>query len=215
MSTASAAAIANRPDESTRRRRSERLGVEERRRQLLDLGVRIVATRRYEESWLEEVADSAQISKGLIYHYFGTKRGFYVAILRHIAQDLARSWADNVTPLIEQGATADAVNRAGLDAYLDYAQAFPAAFRTLIEAGAGIDPEVKRVEGYLREQLIRHVAHYRGLEDLPELARTGIKGWAAFAEQVTLDWLEGERNDREAVVAMLLAVMGAMLSKSL
>ena len=215
MTTSAAALAVEKPRITTRRRRAERLGVEERRQQLLELGVKIVATRRYEEPWLEEVARTADISKGLIYHYFDTKRGFYVEILRFIAQGLGKNWADTVTPLIKGGAAADDVTDAGIGAYLDYAKAYPAAFRTLIEAGAGIDPQVKQVDGYLREELIKHIAHYHGLEGLPPLARAGVKGWAAFAEQISMDWLDNDDLKRDDVVKVMRSMMRALFPATL
>ncbi len=211
MNTSNTAAVAVKHG----RRRAERLAVEQRRQQLLVLGVKIVATRRYEEPWLEEVARSADISKGLIYHYFDTKRGFYVEILRHIAQELSKTWAEIVTPLINAGASADDVTVAGIEAYLDFAEAYPAAFRTLLEAGAGIDPEVKEVEAYLREEIIRFIASYYGLQALPPLAQAGVKGWSAFMEQVTLEWLEGDAMERNKVVEMLLGVMRSLFPRTL
>lgn len=210
MSTAASAVSVNKASQNSGRRRAERLGVEERRKQLLELGVKIVGTRRYEEPWLEEVARTADISKGLIYHYFDTKRGYYVAILRFIAQGLARRWTDTVTPLIEQGAKADAVTVAGLEAYMDYAQDYPAAFRTLIEAGGGIDPEVKKVDAFLRDQIIGHVTRFYGQDELSATMKAGVKGWAAFAEQVSLDWLENDSIKREDVVEMARSVLRSM-----
>lgn len=215
MSTSAAAIAVDKPRTSSRRRRAERLGVEERRQQLLELGVKIVATRRYEEPWLEEVARTADISKGLIYHYFDTKRGFYVEILRFIAQGLAKNWSDIVTPLLKSGAPADDLTDAGLSAYLDYAQTYPAAFRTLIEAGAGIDPEVKQVDGYLREELIRHIANYHGLDGLPPLARASVKGWAAFAEQISMDWLDNDELKRDDVLKVMRSMMRALFPATL
>lgn len=215
MSSAAAVDAAKEPQRtSSRRRRAERLDVDARRAQLLELGVKIVGTRRYEEPWLEEVARTADISKGLIYHYFETKRGFYVEILRHIAETLAQRWTDNITPLVERGESAQAVNRAGLNAFLDFAKAYPAAFTTLMEAGAGIDPQVKSVESYLREELIRHIAHFRGTQDLTPAQRTGVKAWAAYVERLAVEWLESDQIPRDQVLKMALAVLIATFSVS-
>ena len=216
MSVVNIAIAENKPSVKPGRRRAERLGVAQRREQLLKLGVKIVATRRYEEPWLEEVARTANISKGLIYHYFGTKRGFYVEILRYISKGLAKTWSDTVTPLIKSKAAADDVTMAGLNAYLDYAETYPAAFRTLSEAGAGIDPEVKQVDSYLREEIIRHIADFYGREELPALSRAGIKGWVAFTEQVLLDWLaDDESLQRQDVLVMLRDVMRSLFPATL
>lgn len=212
MSTSAATLASKVRKQRPHRRRAERLAVEERRNQLLELGIEIVGQRRYEEPWLEEVARTANISKGLIYHYFDTKRGYYVAILRHIAQGLADTWTDTVSPLIDKGAPGEEMMQAGLDAYLDYACAYPAAFRTLFQAGAGIDPEVGEVDTYLREQVIGHIARFLGTEDLPLSQRAGLTGWIAFSEQVCMDWLENDSLARKDVREMMGAVLVALFS---
>ncbi|MDX1497346.1 MAG: TetR/AcrR family transcriptional regulator [Salinisphaeraceae bacterium] len=207
-----AAAIAEDKVTPPVRRRAERLAVAERRKQLLELGVKTVGARRYEEPWLEEVARTADISKGLIYHYFDTKRGYYVEILRYIAQDLAQSWQESVSPLIAGSASADEVTTAGLNSYLDFAQQYPAAFRTLMEAGGSIDPEVKQVEGFLRDELITHITRFAGQDDLPELMKAGIRAWAAFVEQLSVEWLESKNINRDEVIKMACAMMQSMVA---
>jgi AcrR family transcriptional regulator len=54
-------------------RSRRRLDPEQRRAQLLDIGARLFAERAYEDVWIEEVAELAGVSRGLMYHYFPTK----------------------------------------------------------------------------------------------------------------------------------------------
>ncbi len=59
-----------------------RLDVEERRKQLVALGNELFSKRTYDEVSIDELARAAGISKGLLYHYFPTKRDFYIATVR-------------------------------------------------------------------------------------------------------------------------------------
>src|SRR3712207_9431639 len=57
-----------------------RLAPEQRRTQLLDLGVRLLATRSLDELSIDLLAEEAGISRGLLYHYFGNKHAFHEAV---------------------------------------------------------------------------------------------------------------------------------------
>ena len=65
-----------------------RLSPAERREQLLDLGVRLLADRSLDELSIDVLAEEAGISRGLLYHYFGNKAAFHEAVVRHAADDL-------------------------------------------------------------------------------------------------------------------------------
>jgi AcrR family transcriptional regulator len=65
-----------------------RLDVEERRKQLVALGIELFAERTYDDVSIDELAHAAGISKGLLYHYFPTKRDFYIATVKQAAQEL-------------------------------------------------------------------------------------------------------------------------------
>ncbi|MGZ8718810.1 MAG: helix-turn-helix domain-containing protein, partial [Aeromicrobium sp.] len=59
-----------------------RLSREDRSDQLLDLGAELFATRSYEDVHIEEISELAEVSRGLLYHYYPTKRAFFAALLR-------------------------------------------------------------------------------------------------------------------------------------
>src|SRR4051812_45882941 len=65
-----------------------RLDVDERRAQLLSLGLERFSERSYDEVSIDDLARAAGISKGLLYHYFPTKRDFYIAALAQAAEQL-------------------------------------------------------------------------------------------------------------------------------
>ena len=70
--------------------RRRRLSVDDRRDELLRVGMELFSTRAYDEIWVEEIADRAGVSRGLLYHYFPTKRDFYVAVNRAAAAEVRR-----------------------------------------------------------------------------------------------------------------------------
>src|SRR3954452_15993907 len=89
---------------SSRRRRTApsraRLPVDERRTQLLDLGIRLFSEQPYEDLSIDQLAEAAGISKGLLYHYFQNKRGFYVEVVRAASMQLrALTEPDESLPL--------------------------------------------------------------------------------------------------------------------
>jgi len=65
-----------------------RLSVEERREQLLRLGQELFSQRAFAEISVDEIADAAKISKGLLYHYFPSKRDLYLACVERASTAL-------------------------------------------------------------------------------------------------------------------------------
>ena len=80
--------------ELTRRRR---LSTDERREQLLAAGAELLGRRPYDEVSIEEIAAAAGVSKGLLYHYFPTKKDFVVAALERGQDELAELTAPDPT----------------------------------------------------------------------------------------------------------------------
>src|ERR1041384_6692618 len=70
------------------RPRRVRLETDQRRAQLLALARKAFSDRSYDDVSIDDIAREAKISKGLLYHYFPTKRDLYVAGLREIAAAL-------------------------------------------------------------------------------------------------------------------------------
>ncbi len=53
----------------------------ERRERILATGIRAFSLRPYQEVSTESVTKECAISKGLLFHYFGSKKGFYLCCL--------------------------------------------------------------------------------------------------------------------------------------
>jgi AcrR family transcriptional regulator len=121
---------------------------------------------------LEEIAELAGISRGLLYHYFPTKRDFYVAVSRAAAAESGELTApDRFLPASER-------LRAGIDAFVRYAEEHSQGFLTAYRGSLAGDPEVRAIveEGRQRQaaRILETVAS--DAEPAP-LLRLAVHGW--------------------------------------
>ncbi len=185
-----------------------RLDNDERRAQLLQLARKAFSDRSYDEVSIDDLAREAKISKGLLYHYFPTKRDLYVAGLREIAEELVQRVSNIPTDL----PPIDRV-RHGLDAYLDHVSQHSRAFVSLMRGGIGSDPEVAAVVEGVRERLADHF-----LEETPLASafaknvrfQIALRGWIGFVEGASIDWCANPRLSREELRELLTSIMIAV-----
>src|ERR1043165_4099253 len=113
-----------------------RLGVDERRRRLLELGAELVTQHGYDELSMAKIARAAGISKALLYHYFPSKQRYFAATLEQAASELAdTTQPDPDLPPVDQLAQS-------LDAYLRWVERHAGAYQKLI-TNVGAVPEVR------------------------------------------------------------------------
>jgi AcrR family transcriptional regulator len=186
-------------------RRRVRLDNDSRRAQLLLLARKAFSDRSYDEVSIDDLAREAKISKGLLYHYFPTKRDLYVAGLREIAEELVQ----RCTAIPNDLPPVDRV-RAGLDAYLDHITQHARAFVSLMRGGIGSDPEVSAViEGVRRRLAERFLEGSPFANILSEDARfaVAVRGWIGFVEAVSIEWCASptlSRNDLRDLLSQIL-----------
>jgi AcrR family transcriptional regulator len=181
-----------------------RLSVEDRREELLRVGMQLFSTRAYEEIWVEEIAERAGVSRGLLYHYFPTKRDFYVAVTRAAAAEVGALTAP------ERSLPAQERLRAGIDAYLRYAEAHPHGFLTAYRGGLAGDPEVRAIVEEGRQRQSARILE--GLDREPDaLLRLAVYGWTAMAQAVTAEWLRRREISRELVRDLLAGALAGAI----
>jgi AcrR family transcriptional regulator len=192
-----------------RPKRRIRLENDERRAQLLALARKAFSDRSYDDVSIDDLAREAKISKGLLYHYFPTKRDLYVAGLREIAEELVLK----LTSVPRDLPPADRV-RTSLDAYLDFVTQHSRAYVSLLRGGIGSDPEVNAVVTGVRKRLAESFVEGSPLE--PMLAgkpqfETAVRGWLGFVEHASIDWLENARMPRDQLRNLLSEVLLAIM----
>jgi AcrR family transcriptional regulator len=167
-----------------------RMSPESRREQLLDLGARLLSTRTLDEISIELLAEEAGISRGLLYHYFGSLQEFHVAVVRRAVQDIFAITAPrDIDDPVEQLAVS-------LGAYADYVSANYTGYVSLIRAAAGGNEELREIYLEARRALTGRIFEIAGPDDLAALGfvdsaatRLLVDGWAAMVENVVVAWV--------------------------
>ncbi|MFE9612213.1 TetR/AcrR family transcriptional regulator [Streptomyces sp. NPDC006012] len=182
------------------RRTRRRLSTQERREQLLSVGARLFSEKPYDEVWIEQVAEIAGVSRGLLYHYFPTKRDFFAAVVERESERMLRLTAAVPGVPVREQITA------GLDTYLGYVETHAHGYRAFHRADAAGDQAVRRV--YRRALAAQERQIMAALAADPEFGppagdradlRLAVRGWLAFTTAVCLEWLRGPGADREQV----------------
>ena len=183
-----------------------RLQVDERRRQLLELGADLFAKHSYDELSMARIAREAGISKALLYHYFPSKQDFFVATLQQGADEIARrTEPDPDLPPFEALA-------ASLDGFLGWIEENETAYRKLMES-AGSVPEVKALIDEIRNATSARILDGLGAGDPPPpQMRAAARGWLWFMDGAILDWLEHRDMERAELRDLLLRSLGGSLS---
>jgi AcrR family transcriptional regulator len=183
-----------------------RLDVDERRRQLLETGARVFTEHAYDEVSMAAVAREAGISKGLLYHYFPSKRDFFVATLEAAASELAAlTETDPGRPPIEQ-------LRASLDAYLAWIDDNSQSYRKLIESAASSD-DARSIVTRVRSETVDRMLEALGSRK-PAL-RTALHGWLWSIDGATLDWLDNRDLERDELRELLVASFASAVERAL
>lgn len=179
----------------------KRLTVDARRQQLLELGIALFSTRSYDDISIDEIAAAAGISKGLLYHYFPSKREFYVETVRLAAERMQREVEpDPSLPPTER-------LRVGLDRYFDFVERHAQAYAALLRSGIGTDAEVLAIVETTRLALVGRLLEGLGLDRPRPHFRTALRGWVGMVEGASLDWLDHRDVARADLIAMLAAAL--------
>ena len=192
-------------------KRRVRLDNDERRSQLLELARKAFSDRSYDDVSIDDLAREARISKGLLYHYFPTKRDLYVAGLREIAEELVQRVMSVPTDLPpEEGI------RAGLEQFLEYISQNSRGYVSLMRGGIGSDPEVAQIVESVRTRLADSFLDGSPFEALLKnnvSFQTVVRGWIGFVEATSIEWCANPRLSRDQLRELLTKVMVAIVTQ--
>jgi AcrR family transcriptional regulator len=189
-----------------------RLDSDARREQLLSAGGELLGRRPFDEVSIEEIAEAAGVSKGLLYHYFPTKKEFVLAALERAEQELAELTApDQSLPPAEQLG-------ASLDRFLDFVEEHAVAYTAIWRSRGGGDSEIQAALESGRQQRMDAVIDALAVWEAAPAStvrtpalETAVQGWFFFLEGAILRWLERRDIERIQLRELLqLALIGAL-----
>ena len=177
-----------------------------RHAELIAIGRKLFADTSYDALSMDDSAKQAHVAKGLIYYYFQSKRGYYLAIIHDSVADLINFAASGLE--LEQ---LDRVHRT-MESYLRWAEHNQAAYRTIVSGGVGFDTEVQAIRDGVREAIVATIADGAyGRTDIAPIARMGLFAWVCSVEGATLDWIDRPALTREQMRELLTKTLGASM----
>lgn len=189
--------------------RWQRLEHDERRRQILACARRLFSERNYASVSTSEIAREAGVARGLLHHYFGTKRDLYLEVVRSLMRTPS-------SPVPLPGSDLEAVIDEGADRWLTMLERNRGTWLAAVGArGLGHDPEVEAILDQAREQTAeRLIEALPGCKPTPQL-RAVMRAYSGFAEAASVEWLQRGRLTREqthaALVQGFLSIVGDVL----
>ena len=176
----------------------------ERREQLIQVARGLFAQRGFEGTSVEEIAQSADVSKPVVYEHFGGKEGLYAVVVDREVQTLLNAIRAALT--VPGAGSRELIERGAL-ALLDYIDEQPDGFRILardssVGTGAGsfgtiLSDIAGRVEDLLAEPFERHGYN----REFAGLYAQALVGLVAMAGQ---SWLDVRTPAKEEVAAHLV-----------
>ncbi|MER7498452.1 TetR/AcrR family transcriptional regulator [Streptomyces pharetrae] len=186
-----------------------RMGVEERRQQLIGVALELFSRRSPDEVSIDEIASAAGISRPLVYHYFPGKLSLYEAALKRAAEDLAGRFAEPA-----EGPLGARLLRV-MARFFDFVDEHGPGFSALMRGGPAVGSSttnalIDSVRQAAYEQIIAHL----GMPEPPARLELVVRSWISLAESTALIWLDGRRIPREELQAQLVHDFAALMAVS-
>ena len=174
--------------------RRRRLTADARRRQLFEVALSLFAEHGYAATTMDDIAESAGVTKPLVYQHFESKRALYLELMDVVSREL-------VTRIVEATATASGPRQQvelGFAAYFELMADNEPAFRLLYGRDAPDDFELgaalRRVEETIAEAIDPLID--AGLD--PEHRLLLAHAVVGMAEGASRHWLDSSRQNDAA-----------------
>ncbi|MFF4626368.1 TetR/AcrR family transcriptional regulator [Streptomyces griseorubiginosus] len=182
-----------------------RMGVEERREQLIGVALELFARRSPDEVSIDEIASAAGISRPLVYHYFPGKLSLYEAALKRAAGDLASRFEEP-----HEGSLGGRLLRV-MRRFFDFVDEHGPGFSALMRGGPAVGSSatnalIDSVRQVAYQQILSHLR----VTDPPARLELLIRSWISLAESTALIWLDGRRIPRAELESQLVHDFAAL-----
>ncbi|MFD5553103.1 TetR/AcrR family transcriptional regulator [Streptomyces sp. NPDC127068] len=195
-----------------------RMGVEERRRQLIGVALDLFSRRSPDEVSIDEIAAAAGISRPLVYHYFPGKLSLYEAALTRAAEDLAGRFEEP-----HEGPLGDRLLRV-MRRFFDFVDEHGPGFSALMRGGPAISlgesvpvntvSATNALIDSVRQTAYEHILSHLWVEATPPRLELVVRSWISLAESTALLWLDKRQIPRHELELQLVHDFAALLAVS-
>ena len=166
----------------------------DRRERLLNVGVREFARRDYVEISTERIAEQAGVAQGLLFHYFKTKRNFWMEVMARIFDEHEAAFAANTHQ--------DPVRwlREELELFLFGLTEYPPS---LLMAGPGANLDHSAIANARQERAAARLVERMGIAEPSPMLEVALRGWVSFSLGAARKWLDTPGVTRAQILALL------------
>jgi AcrR family transcriptional regulator len=182
----------------------------ERERQMLEVAGRSFAARGFHAVSMDEIAKQAGVSKPMLYHYFGSKEGLYVAFVRQQGGVLLAGMRN------ASGLDASAAERlwAGTLAFLGYVDehrpGWALLYREAVDQGGPLAAEIAELRARIAAIVHRLFVGVAGSE--PSGSSEALAhAFVGAGESVANWWLAHPDESREHMAQLLVRLASGAL----
>ena len=181
--------------------RWRRLEPDERRAEILACARRLFGERHYDAVSTTELARQSGVARGLINHYFGTKRELYLEVVRDLM-----FIPEYAVEKLSHGTLSERV-AASMDRFLTVIERNSAMWLATVGTGGyGRDPDIERIMQEADEIAADRMLETVGLGDITtgrEELRAMIRSFSGMAKAATREWLVSKTLTRDQVHTLL------------
>jgi AcrR family transcriptional regulator len=178
------------------------------RERLLQAGYAFIAKRPFDSVTVDEIADAAGVAHGLLFHYFGSKQGLYLEIMRDAAEQLEKIHIEQHPP----GVPAEEKLAAFLHRHMDFIRRWPTAY-ALYSRGA-LSAEVREIWEQSKQRALRVVLQYFEVHQPTRRQLALARAWLAFFDELVLAWLQTSTIGKERVVQVSVHTFRDLITRS-
>jgi AcrR family transcriptional regulator len=179
-----------------------RLSADERRRQLVAIGLAKIVETPIQDLSMDDIATEAGISRGLLFHYFPTKTDFYLACIAAAGRRMLRTTAP------DEGATGEEQVETVTRLMIEQIERRRGFYLALVHGHGVADPRVSEVMDSVRDGSTERVMVAL---DVPEAQRDVVRAWWAYTEDRALTWSAVPTGERPVSLSQLVAECVAAL----
>jgi AcrR family transcriptional regulator len=184
----------------------------EREQRILQVAGGVFARDGYHGASMDEIAAASEISKPMLYQYFGSKEGLYVAYIGQAGQELI----DRLGQVFGGVGPTPAIVRARVDAFLGFVEEHRDGWRVLwgeANASRPVAEETSELRGQITAA-VRHLVEDGGPALSPAAADAAAIAIVGSGESLANWWLERPEVERgqvaEGYTALITATVGAI-----
>jgi len=191
--------------------RRRRLEPDQRRAQILACARRLFGERPYDAVSTTELAKQSGVARGLINHYFGTKRELYLEVIRELT-----FFPEFAVERLAHGSIRQRAE-ASMGRFLDVIERNRTMWLTTSGTGGyGRDPDVEQIlqqaDEIAADRMLETVG-LAGIAEGREELRAMIRAFSGFAKSATREWLLRETLTRDQVQTLLTTTFVTIITQ--